>query len=343
MPTFAGYPPRWLHLTFVVWAFSFFLLGSYPLLISGLDARSWLILWLAAITASGLCLSLLLSFIVLRVRHSRWFVETAFLFTAVLAASFLQSVVDHLVWTQVRATPPGRPAPEFLTGVIVNILIYIWIFGLYVTGLKLLLLLQRARARDAEIARAQAAAARAELAALRYQVQPDVLFTTLSSASAMVEAGRSAEATDLVDRLSGFMRGQLATDVEGGGTIGDEIEALDDYIALERTRTGREIELEIDCPEGADSLPGPTFLLQPLVETRLRFLVREQAGPISMRLKVRERRNGLRFVLEDAGPRQPASDFGEVTDRLRLFADADATLSLPKRDHFQARLDLPVQ
>lgn len=348
MPLTAGaerssYPRKWLHLTLAVWGGSFFVLGGYPIAVLGRSLEWWFLLWLPLVVLSGASLSILLSRAVLRIERLHWSAQLFGILALLIPVSLAQAAIDHFLWGIFRRLSDPAYHPDPASGIGFNLLIYIWIFGLYVTGLKFLLLLQRARERDAEIARVRAAAGRAELAALRYQVQPDVLFTTLSSATEMVENGRPGEAAELIDRLSGFMRGQLAADAEGGTTLGAELDALDAFVALERTRSGTEIELDLDCPEELEELSGPAFLLQPLMEVRLRHVLEMPPETLHIRVTVTGQRNRLRLTVLDDGPSQPEADFAQVASRFRRLDMQDADLRIDTRGPFLAEFDLPLQ
>ena len=334
-------PRHWLRLTLFVWGFSFIILGTFPLVVGWGDNQPWILAWLTLIVLSGAALSLLLSKLALRIADMHWLLQAILLFTGAFVIAACQALFDHVVWAAFDSKS-GETLRAFVHGIIFNLGFYVWIFGAYAIGLNILLVFQRARERDAEIARTRLAAGRAKLAALRYQVRPDVLFATLATAAEKVDKGEDAEAGKLVDRLSGFMRGQLAADSEAESTLGDELEALDDYLALERSRTGAAIELNVSSVSALDEIEGPTFLIQPLVEKRLSGLFEAGVGTVRVDVAVkREDRRVVVTIRDDAGL-PPDGDFADIRHRMQLQYGADADLSLA-RTGFSARLDLPVQ
>ena len=339
---FPGLPlRRWIQLTGSLWAVTTMLM-TLPMLIASFQFDGQLAIWFPLIMLSGILLSILLSAFVLRAARWHWAKQWPAMIAAVVVAAFVQSTIDHVLWLLIGWSEALWATP-FVDSVGSNFLVYIWIFALYAALLELLLLLQHARLRDQEIARARAATGRAELAALRYQIQPDVLFTTLSSTIEMVEAGREADASALVDRLSGFMRDQLAADTESGSTIGDELEALDDYLALERARTEMIVDLDTSCLPDVAALPGPTFLLQPAVEARLQHA--ERQGHASLKIDIAVRRELDRLVIEvaDDAPPQDRKDFAGLLERLDLLGGGEASLQIgEKASRFTLRIDLPL-
>lgn len=334
-------PQHWTRLTILVWGFSFIIIGMSAFVVGWDGEQFWFLAWLVLITLSGMALSLLLSRLILRVESMHWLPQAALLFLGSALATICQALLDHLLWSAFATAEEAAP-DTFVHGVLFNILFYVWIFGIYAIGLKILRVLQHARERDAEIARSRAAAGRAKLAALRYQVQPDVLFATLASAADMVERGKDNEAGELVDRLSGFLRGQLAADSDGDSTLGDEMEALDDYIALERSRSRVAIELNVDSPLALDEIPGPTFIVQPLIEKRLCSVFAAGVEAIRIDIAIKQENQRIVISVRDDCALPAEADFGDIRDRMNLQYGADAGLSLA-RTGFSARLDLPLQ
>jgi two-component system LytT family sensor kinase len=339
------YPARWMQLTVGIWSLAFLFFGAFTLSAHWADPPQWLVPWLIVIVAIGVGFSILLSRITLWAGSKPGLQQAAILTASVLAVAAAQSVLDHLLLNMLKSLIDGEDSSGLVSSIVLNLLIYLWIFGIYCLGLKMLLLFRNARKREAELARARATANRAELAILRYQVQPDVLFATLNSAAEMVDAGQPDEAEALIARLSSFMRGQLATDIEGPSTLGDELDAIDSYIALERTRIGMEIELHTECPDMLEDLSIPPFVIQPLIEMRVVRRAEEQKSG-TFRIFIRAVREGdaLIVTVRDNGPPLMREERAEIFERLRLSSEGQSKLDMPRNDIvFFARLELPLR
>jgi LytS/YehU family sensor histidine kinase len=109
----------------------------------------------------------------------------------------------------------------------------------------------------------------AQLEALAYQLNPHFLFNALSSLRALIDED-PARARRMVTELAGFFRYTMLERPLHTATLGDEIAALRDYLAIERIRFGERLVVEIDVNEAAQGCVVPAFLVHPLVENALK-------------------------------------------------------------------------
>ena len=84
--------------------------------------------------------------------------------------------------------------------------------------------------------RLEAQATAAQLAMLRYQLNPHFLFNTLNSISTLVLLKQTEPANAMLTRLSSFLRHTLLTQPTGKVTVEQEIETLKLYLGIERMR-----------------------------------------------------------------------------------------------------------
>jgi signal transduction histidine kinase len=136
--------------------------------------------------------------------------------------------------------------------------------------------------------------AEARLQVLRSQLQPHFLFNCLNTISGLVES-RPAEAQRMIGRLSELLRLALKTNVEDTIPLCDELRLVETYLALEKTRFGGRLGVEIDVDASCGELPVPAMLLQPLVENSVQhgLAPRPEGGTLT----VAARRNGGRLEL----------------------------------------------
>jgi hypothetical protein len=132
---------------------------------------------------------------------------------------------------------------------------------------------------EARLARADALRMRAELAALRGQLNPHFLFNTLHTLTALVR--RDPETAEhALERFGDMLRYVL--DVKRSAredvTLGDELHFVRNYLALEQLRFGDRLRVveRID-PEALDCAL-PSLTLQPLVENAIKYGVAPRAN-----------------------------------------------------------------
>ena len=162
------------------------------------------------------------------------------------------------------------------------------------------------RVRQSELERA---ARDAQLAALRAQMDPHFLFNTLNSVAASVPPEQGAT-RDLVARLAGLVRYTLAAARRERVLLGEEVDFVRDYLALEQERMGRRLAVEIDVDERALDLAVPPMLIQPLVENAVRHGLAPTVEGGTVRLEVRRRDGAVEVTVRDdgAGPGAPVAD-----------------------------------
>ncbi len=137
--------------------------------------------------------------------------------------------------------------------------------------------------------------ARAELSALRMQLQPHFLFNALNSISELVYSDPAAADRMLV-RLSDLLRRSLETTRQHEVPLEQELDFVQRYLEIERMRYPDRLQLHFFVDEFVLDAAVPTFLLQPLVENAVVHGVGRSRGPC--RVTVRGRREGDELYLE---------------------------------------------
>jgi sensor histidine kinase YesM len=161
---------------------------------------------------------------------------------------------------------------------------------------------ERLRIEEARATRAENLRTRAELAALRSQLNPHFLFNTLHSLMALVRHDPPA-AEDALEKLSLLLRHTLVVKQDAEDCpLSEELDFIRNYLALEKIRLGDRLRLEEAIKPEALGCSLPPLTLQPLVENAVKHAIaaRAQGGVLTIRA---ERANGL-LVLEvsDDGP-----------------------------------------
>jgi two-component system LytT family sensor kinase len=177
---------------------------------------------------------------------------------------------------------------------------------------------------------------RAQLDALRMQLQPHFLFNTLNSISALVEEDVRA-GQRMISRLADFLRATLTSAGHEEVPLRDELKLLDAYVGIELIRFGESLRVQYDvAPDAADALV-PNMILQPLVENAIRHGIQPSlaGGTITIRafrqddcLVVEVADDGV--GLDSWGPpaRGPGVGLANTDERLRRCYDGAALLEV---------------
>jgi two-component system LytT family sensor kinase len=165
------------------------------------------------------------------------------------------------------------------------------------------------RYRQGELRAAQLSAqlAQAQLQALRMQLHPHFLFNTLNSIATLIHKDPDA-ADQMTARLSDLLRLTLENIGVQEVPLAQELEFLERYVEIERTRFSDRLVVRIEAdPETLDAST-PYLILQPLVENAIRHGIAARSSPGCV--TVRASRDNGRLVLEvkDNGPGIPSAE-----------------------------------
>jgi sensor histidine kinase YesM len=153
----------------------------------------------------------------------------------------------------------------------------------------------------------------AQLAMLRYQLNPHFLFNTLNSISTLVLLKQTEPANAMLSRLSAFLRYTLINEPTAQVTVAQEVETLKLYLEIERMRFEDRLRTRFDIDEPARTALMPSLLLQPLVENAIKYAVSplEEGAEITVRAEVLG--TALRIVVSDTGPGlEPGTDTADL-------------------------------
>ncbi|HMV46401.1 MAG TPA: histidine kinase [Blastocatellia bacterium] len=112
-------------------------------------------------------------------------------------------------------------------------------------------------------------ATEAELRALRAQLNPHFLFNALTTISYLIQTA-PARALETMMQLTGLLRAVLRAPSGELATLGEEMDLLESYLAIERARFEERLRVEINVPSNLRNLRIPPLIVQPLVENAVK-------------------------------------------------------------------------
>jgi LytS/YehU family sensor histidine kinase len=187
------------------------------------------------------------------------------------------------------------------------------------------------------------------LAALHQQLQPHFLFNTLNAIAELVHAD-PFRAEQLLLKLSALLRRSL----DGGQaqliTLREELDFLDDYLAIQHALFGERLIIERDMPEETLDALLPPMLLQPIVENALRHGIgpRREGGRVSIRTRLEA--GILQVAIDDDGmgarlPIRESIGLANTRERLATEYGARATMRIQTSPAagFQVDIFLPAR
>src|SRR5688572_11918258 len=196
-----------------------------------------------------------------------------------------------------------------------------------------------AREREVQVARLSEQLSSARFAALQAQLNPHFLFNTLNTIAVLVRDNDRQGAVRIVEHLSEVLRRTLTRHRANEVTLGEELELVRQYVAIEQARFSDRLRPEFRIADALLSAAFPSFALQHLVENAIRHgiakhpdagLLLVTAERVDDVLEVRVINDG---VSVDPNVAPPAGHGIENTrERLRvLYSDAASLEVVPRR------------
>ena len=165
------------------------------------------------------------------------------------------------------------------------------------------------RRREVAMTRLEAELARAQLRALKAQLQPHFLFNTLHAITVLIRHDTEA-AGRMVMQLSDLLRMTLLDNDRQEATLAQELRFLRLYLEIEQTRFRDRLEVRWEIAPGLEDAAVPTLLLQPLVENALKYAVAVRAGGGRVVIGASRVDGILALRVTDNGPGHGERDLG---------------------------------
>jgi len=178
-----------------------------------------------------------------------------------------------------------------------------------------------------ETARLNEELSRAQLAALRRQMDPHFMFNTLNSIAGLVRDQRSSAAVAMIVGLSEFLRRASADSHRAQVTLAEEVEYLQRYVDIQKVRFGDRLRVSLDIPADLLNASVPSLLLQPLVENAIKHGISKRVSGGEIRVAGARHDGALRLTVYNDGPWVPADleaapdgvGLGNLRTRLKIL------------------------
>lgn len=186
--------------------------------------------------------------------------------------------------------------------------------------------------RELRASQLEAQLVKANLQALKMQLQPHFLFNTLNSISSLMHKN-VADADKVLARLGDLLRYSLETEGLQEVALKDEIEFLQRYLEIEKVRYGERLNVMISANNGVLQAKVPNLILQPLVENAIRYGVgpRRQGGKIEITAGRSD--DMLDLVVKDDGPGLPHEPEGGFLEGVGLHNTRSRLIQLYGENH----------
>jgi sensor histidine kinase YesM len=309
------------------------------------------VLHTALLTATGYSITLLMAAVYRRLIRMRPIVAWAVSIVLVILASAIFSAIE--TWSYATFLRPGfKPeGVQFMSSILLTFsLLVAWSALYYSINYYLLLEEQSDR-----LLRLEHQASSAQLAMLRYQLNPHFLFNTLNSISTLVLLKQTDRANAMLSRLSSFLRYTLVNEPTGSVTVAQEVETLKLYLEIEKMRFEERLRPRFEVDPSVSRARLPSLLLQPLVENAIKYAVTPQEEGADIEIVARRNIDTVVITVSDSGPgaedhwvkAQQSTGVGlaNIRDRLSQAYGADHRFETESNNNggFRVTIEIPYQ
>ncbi|MDL2340882.1 MAG: histidine kinase [Pseudomonadota bacterium] len=302
------------------------------------------------LTATGYSLTLLMATLFRRLIRMRPILTLILSLAAVALSAGAFSIIE--TWSYATfLKPESKPVGvEYMGAILLNFALLAAWASLYYGINYFLLLEEEIDQRE----RLESQASSAQLAMLRYQLNPHFLFNTLNSISTLVLLKQTERANAMLARLSSFLRYTLANEPTAQVTLAQEVETLKLYLEIEKMRFEDRLRPHFRIESETIGARLPSLLLQPLMENAIKYAVtpRENgadiwltASHVGPRVRIEVADNGDGGAVEIAASQSTGVGLANIRDRLSQAYGPNHVFEARENDRggFSVIIEIPYE
>jgi sensor histidine kinase YesM len=315
------------------------------------NSMGWM--WLVhtlLLTMTGYSLTLLMASLFRRLIKMKPVLTLVLSLAIVILAAVAFSVIE--TWSVATFLKPNlRPmGVEYFGAILLNFsLLAAWTALYY--GINYFLLLEE---QIDQRERLESQASSAQLAMLRYQLNPHFLFNTLNSISTLVLLKQTERANAMLARLSSFLRYTLANEPTAKVTLAQEVETLKLYLEIEKMRFEDRLRPHFRVEPDTIGARLPSLLLQPMIENAIKYAVTPSEDGADIWITAVREGHAVRLEVADNGSglgddiaASPSTGVGlaNIRDRLSQAYGAGHRFETRKNEKggFSVILEIPYE
>ena len=228
----------------------------------------------------------------------------------------------------------------FQTALIFQALIFVTAYTLILTATYLVDARERIARQAAETAQLNEELSKAQLAALRGQMEPHFMYNTLNSIAGLVRDQHGDQAVSMIVGLSEFLRRASQDSLRSQVTLAEEVEYLQRYLDIQKVRFGERLRVAMQIPEDLLTAQVPSLLLQPLAENAIKHGIAKLSAGGTVRITGARSNGSLRLSVYNDGPDLPPDweatqtgvGMGNLRTRLHILYGNEADVALGRSD-----------
>ena len=244
--------------------------------------------------------------------------------------------------------PPPAFVPLWFDKFYNSLLASVILYGMILLVSHMLDSRERLARQQAETARLNEQLTKAQLNALRRQIEPHFLFNTLNAIAGLVREQRNDDAVSMIAGLSEFLRRVVEDSNRLEVPLEEEMEFLNRYLEIQKVRFADRLQLSVDVPRSLLVARVPSLILQPMVENAFKHGIAQRAQGGEIRIRACRCDDTLTLSVYNDGPTLPAgweataSGTGISNVRTRLQSLYGKTFDLTLRNQEPGGVEVAV-
>lgn len=236
-----------------------------------------------------------------------WLTNIVVLLMIEVASSAWTAGLEKFLNPWAKSPAPGPFMPlwfgKIYGGLLASLVLYVSILAIgYALDSRARLALQQT-----ETARLNEQLSKAQLNALRRQIEPHFLFNTLNAIVGLIREQRNDTAVSMIAGLSDFFRRTLEGSDAQQVPLGEEMEFLQKYLDIQKVRFAERLQVTVDVPPELLLAQVPSLIMQPIVENAVKHGIAKRAQGGTIRISVLRSNGMLRLNVYNDGPGLPAN------------------------------------
>src|SRR5579871_3719835 len=284
--TQASRPVCWLWILSVWLGIALFSAVQYVLVVRAEKLHhSWIRLftmlmfsWLVWVLATPVVLRLGRRFPPVRFRPiAAWIVHLAVWSLISAVSADWETGLEELLNPMLKSPAPGPFRFLWVETIYNEILLYASLYAALLAISYILESRERLIRQQIETARLNEQFSKAQLDALRRQIEPHFLFNALHAISGLVREKRNDDAVTVISGLSDFLRRVVDVSDRQVVPLREEMQFLQKYLDIQKVRFADRLKLNLEVPEELLASPVPSLILQPIVENAIKHGISKDA------------------------------------------------------------------
>jgi two-component system LytT family sensor kinase len=187
-----------------------------------------------------------------------------------------------------------------------GLLSFVFLYGAILLVSHVLDSRERLAVQETETARLNEQLSKAQLNALRRQIEPHFLFNTLNAIAGLVREKRNDDAVSMIAGLSDFLRRVVEDSSRQEVPLGEELDFALKYLDIQKVRFAERLQVSVSVPRELFPAQVPSLILQPMVENAVKHGIAKRVHGGAIRIAALRSNGRLTLSVYNDGPSLPA-------------------------------------